>query len=104
AQVLVLTSHGGSSQIRSADEAGLLAIRSGSFIGLGQSTAKIAEALENELRVPVLDETGLNGYFDFSAYSSRQGREAALEWVHQLGLELIEANRPIELLVVRKSR
>ena len=76
----------------------------GSFAGLGQRMKEIVGALEAELKAPVQDETGLSGYFDFAAYSANTERTAVMDWVHQLGWELTEVERPIEVLVVRRAR
>jgi hypothetical protein len=103
--VMVLTAPGKSEQIRVGEQPELMVTpKSGSFAGLGQTIKEIAEALEAELKIPIVNETGLTGVFDFSAYSTRSGREAAIDWVRQLGWELKDAERPIEELVVRSVR
>ena len=62
----------------------------------------IARAFEGLLKVPVVDGTGLERKFNYSASSKLSESGAAFDMAHQLGLELTEAERPIELLVVRK--
>jgi|ERR1017187_3498602 uncharacterized protein (TIGR03435 family) len=74
----------------------------GSIIGTAQSMQDIARAFEGWLRVPVADGTGLKRKFDYSASSKLSESEAVFDWARQLGLELTEAERPIEMLVVRK--
>ena len=74
----------------------------GSIIGTAQSMQDIARAFEGLLRVPVVDGTGLKRKFDYSASSKLSESEAVFDLARQLGLELTEAERPIEMLVVRK--
>lgn len=74
----------------------------GSIVGTAQTKADIAQELEYLLGVPVIDATGLKGAYDYSASSKLSGSEAALDLAHRLGLELTQAERPIEMLVVRK--
>lgn len=74
----------------------------GSMVGTAQSMQEIAQAFEGLLNVPVVDGTGLKGKYNYSASSKRSESEAALDLAHQLGLELTQAERPVEMLVVRK--
>jgi uncharacterized protein (TIGR03435 family) len=62
----------------------------------------IAGAFEGLLNIPVVDETGLKGTYNYSALTKLPAAEAPFDLAHQLGLELTEAERPIEMLVVRK--
>ena len=62
----------------------------------------IASAFEGLLNTPVVDGTGLKGKYNYSASSKLSESEAAFDLAHQLGLELKEAEKPIEMLVVRK--
>ena len=74
----------------------------GSIIGTAQTMQNVASAFEGLLNTPVMDETGLKGKYNYSASSALRQPDAALEMAHQLGLELIPADRPIEMLIVRK--
>jgi uncharacterized protein (TIGR03435 family) len=74
----------------------------GSIIGTAQAMQDIASAFEGLLNTPVVDGTGLKGKYNYSASSKLSESEAAFDLAHQLGLELTEAERPIEMLVVRK--
>ncbi|MGD1091959.1 MAG: TIGR03435 family protein [Bryobacteraceae bacterium] len=74
----------------------------GSIIGTAQTMEDIARALEGLLNVPVVDETGLKGKYNYSALTKLPAAEAPFDLAHQLGLELTEAERPIQMLVVRK--
>jgi uncharacterized protein (TIGR03435 family) len=73
-----------------------------SMIGTVQEMEDIASEFEGLLEVPVIDETGLQGNYNYSASSKLPRPEASFDMAHQLGLELTEAERPIETLVVRK--
>jgi uncharacterized protein (TIGR03435 family) len=73
-----------------------------SIIGTAQTMQEVARHLEGWLNAPVIDETGLKGKYNYSASSSLPDSEAVFEMAHQLGLELVPADRPIEMLVVRK--
>jgi len=73
-----------------------------SMIGTTQEMEDIASEFEGLLGVPVVDETGLQGNYNYSASSKRPQPEASFDMAHQLGLELTEAERTIEMLVVRK--
>jgi uncharacterized protein (TIGR03435 family) len=72
-----------------------------SIIGTAQTMEGIARAFEGLLDVPVVDATGLKGTYNYSASSKLSRSEAAVDLAHQLGLELTEAEQPIEMLVVR---
>jgi uncharacterized protein (TIGR03435 family) len=73
----------------------------GSIIGTAQTMEGIARAFQGLLDVPVFDATGLKGTYNYSASSKLSQSEAAFDLAHQLRLELTEAQRPIEMLVVR---
>jgi uncharacterized protein (TIGR03435 family) len=73
----------------------------GSIIGTAQTMQDITRAFEGLLNAPVVDGTGLKGSFNYSALSKLSQSEAAFDLAHQLGLELTEAERPIEMLIVR---
>jgi hypothetical protein len=74
----------------------------GSIIGTRQTTHVIAAALQGLLSVPVIDETGMTGIYDYSATSSLTGSEAVLDLARQLGFDLKIAYRPVEMLVARQ--
>jgi uncharacterized protein (TIGR03435 family) len=73
----------------------------GSIIGTAQAVPDIARAFEALMNVPVVDGTGLKGKYNYSASTKLPPSEAAFDLAHQLGLDLTEAERPIEMLVVR---
>ena len=93
-----------SSQLQPAreDDASMSGGGQGSIIGTGQAMQEIAHAIEDLLNVPVLDETGFRGKYNYSASSKLPPPEAPFDFAHQLGLKLTPADRPIEMLIVRK--
>ena len=92
------------SQMQPAREGDRWATSTGqeSIAGTAQTMQDVARHFEGWLNVPVVDDTGLKGKFNYSASSSLPGLEGALEMAHQVGLKLITADRPLEILVVRK--
>lgn len=74
----------------------------GSIVGTAQTTQNIARVFEDLLKTPVIDSTGLKGTYDYSAWSKLSEAKSPFDLAHQLGLELTEASRPIEMLVIRK--
>jgi uncharacterized protein (TIGR03435 family) len=78
------------------------AIRNQQFSGLVYD-------IESRIGRPVIDETGLTGKYDFEIqWQPRPGesdKDAYLRFLReQLGLELVPATRPIEMLVVEKAK
>ena len=93
-----------------------------SFWGLGHlrrssgSTQMIAFDIEQNLQIPVVDETGLTGRYDYDIqwddelkwddagqwyYANTNGLKQAL--LDELGLELVPGREPVEVLVVDKK-
>jgi uncharacterized protein (TIGR03435 family) len=79
----------------------MAAVGQESIIGTAQGMPDIARTFEDLLNVPVIDETRWQGKYNYSVSSKLTGSEAAFDMAHQLGLELTEVKRPIEMLVVR---
>jgi uncharacterized protein (TIGR03435 family) len=102
--VYLLTAKSTSSQLKPAGKEGrwMTGGGQGSIIGTSQTMPDIAKAFEGLLEVPVLDETNLQGKYDYSASSKFAGIDAALDMARQLGLEITPADRPIQMLVVNK--
>jgi uncharacterized protein (TIGR03435 family) len=70
-----------------------------------EATMKVlAQALEPHLGRPVLDETGLNGGFNFTCVAKGQGDEAVMRMLQECGLALIPDKRGVEMIVVRQRR
>lgn len=56
--------------------------------------------LENELRIPVVDETGLTGNYNFEIPWYNEAPEQIHEELDKLGLELIDAQRESKVFVI----
>jgi uncharacterized protein (TIGR03435 family) len=84
------------------DEVGSFSNGQGVNTGTAAEMKDIAFILEDILGVPVIDQTGLAGKYDYFASSKLEGPAFALEMAQQLGLELKEAEQPVEMLVVEK--
>lgn len=75
----------------------------------GQTIGVIAGDVEYVLNEPVVDETGMNGRYDFvldqkslTGKASREEIEKML--MDQFGMELVPATRPIDMLVVENAK
>lgn len=69
------------------------------------SLGNLASSLEYELKRPVVDETGIEGNYDFELSWDPESPESVFRAVReQLGLELRPAKRPIEFLVVEVAK
>jgi uncharacterized protein (TIGR03435 family) len=103
-RVYVLTAVQIGSQLRPAKdtENWMIGGSQQSMIGTAQTMPQIARAFEGRLRTPVIDQTGLPGKYDYSATSELKGPDAFLDMAHQLGLQLTELEKAVEILVVRK--
>jgi len=63
--------------------------------------ADLAQSIENELDVPVIDETRIDGAFDFELeFAAKDGESAKAALLKSFGLELSRENRLIEILEV----
>ncbi len=74
-----------------------------------QQLSSLVSTLESRAGLPVLDETGLTGYYDLHLQWNRRpgesDKDAFVRAVReQLGLELVPAKRPIEMLVVEEAK
>ena len=82
-----------------------------SMEGVGVSIAAVATFLENALKIPVVDETGLTNRYGYDVSlkwkqeswdkPNLEGLEKAVQG--QLGLELLPEQRPVELLVIEQA-
>ena len=75
-----------------------------SILGTNQTTKDIALALQDLLGVPVVDEGGMSGKYDYSVTSKLSGTEGALDLARQLGFDLKPAYRAVEILVAKPAR
>jgi uncharacterized protein (TIGR03435 family) len=73
--------------------------------------------LEEQFRIPVVDETGLTNRYDFNVTWDEYGKKVGNQYPNypnleglkqaladQLGLELVPSREPIEMLVVEKVK
>jgi uncharacterized protein (TIGR03435 family) len=68
------------------------------------SVAGLARLLEGVVGLPVLDETALEGAYDFQIRFSPGELDSLQEALHELGLALEPETRPIKLLLVEEAR
>ena len=83
----------------------------GQYSCKNQPISNLAYFLESGLKTPVIDQTGLAGNYDIELNWSEPGgyqnpnkealRQAVLD---KLGLELVPATQPIDMLVVKKTK
>lgn len=82
----------------------------GQMQAINQSISSLAEGLENNLKSPVLDETGLTNHYDFELKWAEESAghpkpEVIAQSVReQLGLQLTAARRPVDVVVVEKAK
>ncbi|HEX7470176.1 MAG TPA: TIGR03435 family protein [Verrucomicrobiae bacterium] len=83
---------------------------SGEYTYTDQPLSSFAGNLEYGLKIPVIDQTGLAGSFDFHLkWNQSDDQSLNLEnlkqaLTDQLGLELVPTNMPIEMLVVERAK
>lgn len=66
--------------------------------------AKLCEMLANSFDAIVLDETGLNGRYDFTIpYQPRQ-RDVTVRALNDIGLDVVRAQRNVKILVVTPEK
>ena len=70
----------------------------------GTAMADIARQIEALVGKPVVDETGLTGRYRYSVPNDLPGPKAAWEIAKQLGLQVSQEDREIDVLIVRKVK
>jgi len=65
-----------------------------------ESVKRLCDLLANSLHLVVVDETGMNGYFDFDVPYQPGQPEVTTQALRELGLEAVKARRSIPILVV----
>jgi uncharacterized protein (TIGR03435 family) len=69
-----------------------------------QPISSLVSFAENQLGIPVVDQTGLAGHFDIDLKWDNRGRENFKQALaDQLGLELEPGTAPVEFLIVEKE-
>ena len=78
---------------------------SGSGIqAIGSNMDKLRDYIEETLRRPVIDETGLTAQYDYSVDVRQEDRKQSLtESLKHYGLSLREAQRPVTFLVIKNN-
>jgi uncharacterized protein (TIGR03435 family) len=89
----------------------------GNWSCTNQPLSLLAEMLEEQFRIPVVDETGLTNRYDFNVTWDEYGKKVGNQYPNypnleglkqaladQLGLELVPSREPIEMLVVEKVK
>jgi uncharacterized protein (TIGR03435 family) len=77
------------------------------FNETNQVISTLARFLENQLQVPVIDQTWLTNYFDIDLRWDKndpQHEKLKQGLIDQLGLELVPTNMPIQMLFVEKVK
>ena len=76
----------------------------GSYWGVNQPISTLAAFLEDCLKIPVVDQTGLTNGFDteFIGGSTPEGLKQTV--LNEVGLELLPGRAPVEFLVVEKAK
>src|SRR5438105_12032594 len=68
-----------------------------------QKISKLAEVLEEVLKTPVINQTGLTGEYDWALVYNDADKNVLINDVREkLGLELTQKKMPIEVLLVNK--
>ncbi len=75
-----------------------------SLMGTAQNMQDIARVFEDSLHTPVIEQTGVPGKYDFSATSALAEPASYFDMARQLGLQLTESRRPVDMLIVEKVR
>jgi uncharacterized protein (TIGR03435 family) len=95
---------------RSVNRRGSMRSGSGEYTFTDSQLSNFAVNLEYRFKIPVIDQTGLAGSFDFHLkWNQSDDQSLNLEnlkqaLTDQLGLELVPTNMPIEMLVVDKAK
>jgi uncharacterized protein (TIGR03435 family) len=89
---------------------------SGHLVCTNQPISLLADMLEGQFRIPVIDRTDLTNRYDFNFTWDEYGKKVGNQYpnypnleglkqvlLDQLGLELVPTNMPIEMLVVEKA-
>jgi uncharacterized protein (TIGR03435 family) len=70
------------------------------FTGKAVHLSTYADYLTNELRMPVLDETGLTGKYDIKTENAFRTKEEVIKAAARIGFQLEQAERPMPVLII----
>ena len=102
--VLVLRCRPGGPVLPASVKPAQFSFGGGEFAMQGSPLAKLGGYLENELQLPVVDETGLAGRYDAAFAVQPESLRASLDAaLARLGLELVAASREIQMLRLTAS-
>ncbi len=89
------------SKLIASDLRNWMSLEPGQCVATGIDMAYLCGKLEEELSLPVIDETQLNGWFDLSLRWNPDEPASLIAAVHeQVGLALVRETRPFDLLLV----
>ncbi|TDO23862.1 redoxin domain-containing protein [Pedobacter duraquae] len=92
-------------QNKSADNALSYSFSGAGFDGTGVKLEDFAnEYLSNEFDLPVVDETGLAGRYDFKTNVAMRTRTGVMKSVNDIGLDLVKKTKMMPILVFYKDR
>lgn len=106
---LVVKAAGADGLRPSESEGGSAQSRAGQFSCVNQPISSLIGSLQHSFRLPIVDQTGLNGRYDIDlnweqADFQRPNPEAVKQALaDNLGLELVPATEPVDMLVVDRS-
>jgi uncharacterized protein (TIGR03435 family) len=81
----------------------------GSLCGTNVPLSTVVGYVENKLKIPVVDKTGLEGNFDFVlhyplGFRPTDQEKLKINLLNELGLKLVPSREPVEMLVVQKVK
>jgi uncharacterized protein (TIGR03435 family) len=88
------------------DSTGTVQMGDGEFWARGATMKTLAQSLRIELERPVVDETGLDGHYDFKLRFEGQDRELSgsiFTALHEIGLRLDARKVPKEILAIQTA-
>jgi uncharacterized protein (TIGR03435 family) len=76
----------------------------GSFRCVNQPVSVLARFLEDALRTPVIDQTGLTNHYDIKFAGDSDPEKLKQTVLNEVGLELVPGQAPVEMLMVDKAQ
>ncbi|HEY7546682.1 MAG TPA: TIGR03435 family protein, partial [Blastocatellia bacterium] len=84
-------------------EKALYTFRGPRLTAIRQPIQRLVEYVGNGSKIPVIDETGLRGEYDFSMEWVMGDKNSFDEALHKLGFELTSDRRAVEALVIKRA-